>query len=396
MTGSAHSRVWIPNQVWSPMPVWAARDLGRHPWQTLATALTLFGLALLLGGTQLVHQAFRDTTTHLLAGAPAIVVRRAAPTGWVPLPIHPALEAAAGVPGVLSPHARLWGHARVSGQTVTVMAMLERSDDAAGAGLFPDTADLLPGEVLAGGGLAPLLSGDTLIFDEQPQRAYTAVRRLSADTAMAVHDTVLMHPEDARALLGIPPGSASDLAIDVFHAEEIEALSRDLAKAFPWPVKISSRTKAAGRLAAGEERTATLATLAYAPALLALLVLGLAGAVGGERGRAQAGLLRALGWTGGDFLRLALWRWAWLSLPSVALGLAAAYTLTFSPGIRWMGPILFGWTTPPPPLHLSSAGSPLVLVQVAALVLLPHLAIVVATGLRHTTTDPQTLMEDGP
>lgn len=396
MTGGAHRKARIPTLGWAPMPVWAARDLGRHPWRTLATALTLFALALLLGGTQLVHQAIRDTTAHLLAGTPAIVVRRAAPTGWVSLPIHAALEAAAGVPGVLSPHARLWGHARVSGQTVTVMAIPEPPDDTAGAGLFPDAAHLRPGAVLVGGGVAPRLSGDTLIFDEQPQNAYTVLRRLPAKTAMAVHDTVLMHPEDARALLGIPPGSASDLAIEVFHVEEIDALSRHLAKAFPWPVQISTRTQAAGRLAAGQGRTAALATLAYAPALLALLVLGLAGAVGVERGRAQAGLLRALGWTGGDFLRLALWRWAWLSLPSVALGLAAAYTLTFSPGIRWMGPTLFGWTTPPPPLHLSSAGSALVLVQVAALVALPHLAIVVATGLRHTTTDPQALMEEGP
>ena len=84
-----------------PMLVWAARDLSRHPWQNLATALTLFGLALLLGGTQLIERAFVETSTHLLAEAPAVVVRRTGPTGWVSLPVAPALRAGKRVPGAL-------------------------------------------------------------------------------------------------------------------------------------------------------------------------------------------------------------------------------------------------------------------------------------------------------
>jgi hypothetical protein len=121
----------------------------------------------------------------------------------------------------------------------------------------------------------------------------------------------------------------------------------------------------------------------------------MAGAASGYRGRAQIGLLRALGWTGKDFLRLSLWRWACVCLPAVGLGLAAAYGLIFAPGVRWPGPLLFGWTTAPVPFFLSSTGSALVLVQSATLVALPYLAIVVATGLRHTTCDPGSLLETG-
>jgi hypothetical protein len=374
------------------MLIWAARDLGRHPWRHLATALTLFALALLLGGTLLIRQALTETAGRLLAEAPAIVVRRAAPTGWAPLPIAAALKAVAQVPGALSPHARLWGLARVSGQTVTVVAVPAPAEKAPDAPITP----LDPGEVAVGSGLETLIAGERLVFDRRPRRAYEVVRRLPAALSLAVHDTVLMHPDDARDLLGIPPGHASDLAIEVFHAEAVEALSRDLADAFPWPVQISSRTSASGRLGARWSRRATLSTAAYLPAILALAVLGLASAVGSERGRFQAGLLRALGWTGRDFLRLSLWRWACLAIPGVGLGLAAAYLLIFTPADDWMGPLLFGWTAAPPALHLSAAGSAQGLLQAAALVALPHLAMVVAIDLRHATSDPQVLMAEGP
>ena len=368
-----------------PMLFWAARDLGRRPWRSLASALTLFTLALLLGGSQLIHQALVETSARMLAQAPAIVVRRAGPTGWSPLPIEAALEAVRSVPGALTPHVRLWGLAQASGRTVTVIAPLTLPQDG------PEGPPLGPGEVALGSGLASLATQGRLVFDLQPRRAYRVRRILSAELALAVHDTVLMHPEDARVLLGIPPAAASDLAIEVFHEEAVGALCRDLSGAFPWPVQISSRTEALGRSAAEAARATTLVSLTYTPALLALVVLALAGAVEGEQGRAQAGLLRSLGWTGKDFLRLSLWRWACLALPALGLGLAAAYFLIFTPGIRWPGPLLFGWTAPPPAYALSSAGSALVLAQVAALVALPYLAIVVATGLRHATGDPQEL-----
>jgi hypothetical protein len=372
------------------MLVWAARDLGRHPWRSLATALTLFALALLLGGTQLLRHAFMETGSRLLSGAPAIVVRRAAPTGWAPLPIETALAAVAHVPGVLKPHARLWGLARVAGRTVAVMAELAPPEAASASHIPP----LRPGEVAVGGGLGMLIDEGRLVFERDPQHAYTVVQWLPDEVAMAVHDTVLMHPDDARGLLGIPPGFASDLAIEVFHEAAVEALSRDLSAALPWPVQITSRATAMGRLGAEWSRSATLATAAYIPALLALAVLGLATAVGSERDRGRAGLLRALGWTGRDFLRLCLWRWACLNIPGVGLGLAAAYGLIFTPAGHWMGPFLFGWTAVPPALHLSSAGSAQGLLQTAALVSLPHLAVVVATGLRHAASDPQVLMEE--
>jgi hypothetical protein len=374
------------------MLVWAARDLGRHPWRNLATALTLFGLSLLLGGTQLLHQALVETSSHLLAEAPAIVVRRTGSIGWVPLPVEAALTAVQKVPGALSPHARLWGLARVAGQTVTVVG--DQTSPAATPewlGMRPQ-----PGEAVVGSGLETLVTDGQLVFDTHPHSIFRVIQHLDAHVAMAAHDLVLLHPDDARTLLGIAPGHASDLAIDVFHAAAVEALARDLAAAFPWPVQVSTRKAAAGRTAAHWMRRSTLATLAYVPAILALLTLGLTGAVSHERGRTQTGLLRALGWTGRDFLRLSLWRWACLSLPAVGLGLAAAYEIIFAPGVSWPGPLLFGWTAPPPPFYLSSAGSTLVLVQAAALVALPHLAIVVATGLRHTTCDPGLLMETGP
>ena len=44
---------------------------------------------------------------------------------------------------------------------------------------------------------------------------------------MFTHDLVLMNPEDARQLIGLPQGYACDLAIDVFHENEQDAILSD-------------------------------------------------------------------------------------------------------------------------------------------------------------------------
>jgi hypothetical protein len=58
-------------------------------------------------------------------------------------------------------------------------------------------------------------------------------------------------PDDARQLLGLAPGQASDLAVHLFRREEEQAILADLAAAFPWPVRITGRSTSACAIAPG-------------------------------------------------------------------------------------------------------------------------------------------------
>ncbi|HSM74938.1 MAG TPA: FtsX-like permease family protein, partial [Desulfobacterales bacterium] len=332
----------------NPLLLWAARDVIRRPAPALLMAAAL-ALLLIVGGTVLLlGQGLSQTARRLLAHGPDLVVRRLNAGGWAPLPAAEALAAARGVPGVTRAQARVWGVAAGPAGPLMVIAW--------GSATLPPGGDggalavPRPGEALLGPGVdagpdprrLPLAAAATLEF--QP------LGRLTAETDLLSQDVVLVHPADARRLLGLAPGEVVDLAVEVFHAEEAAALLPELAAAFPWPVRITARSEAVGLYAGGLARRGGLMLIAGIPAVLAL-VLVVAGAVREAVGRRrEVGLLKALGWTTGDVVRLQVYRALLIALPAACLGMLAAYALVLRPGVSWPGSLLFGWRTAPPRL----------------------------------------------
>lgn len=92
---------------------------------------------------------------------------------------------------------------------------------------------------------------------------------------MFTHDLVLMNPDDARQLIGLPQGYACDLAIDVFHENEQDAILSDLTASFSWPVECVTRLQSQGLYAGRLNRNWTLVAIAVIPAVLALCVFWL-------------------------------------------------------------------------------------------------------------------------
>jgi ABC-type lipoprotein release transport system permease subunit len=206
----------------------------------------------------------------------------------------------------------------------------------------------------------------------------------------------MLHPDDARRLLGIPPGYASDLAVTVFHEGEAEAVCPDLAAALPWPVRITTRTDALGRQLTLTGRWGGVAGAALIPALLALALLIVASVRQTVGRRRDIGLLKALGWTTPDIVRLQLYQALFIGLPAAAVGMAAAHALIFWPGADWLGFLLPAWETRPPRLYLHPSGSLSVMLQVAALALIPYLTAVLWPAIRLAATDPEAFLRQGP
>ena len=372
--------------------LWAARELRAHPGSTLAVAVALALLTTMVAGGLLLSQALTATTARLLDQGPDLVVRRVSPVGWQPVQVQDAALALA-VPGITAARLRIWGTAKTPDQTVTVVA----ADEAAMQRMtLPQTLHPpAPGEAIAGQGVILSETDARLALQGATTFVTRVTQRFPSNSDLATYDVVMLHPRDARTLLGLAPDQASDLALSVFHPEEAAALMPDLVRAFPWPVHIATRLDTRKAYAAAFGRQGGLGSLLYLPAALALVLL-MAAVIRQQMGdRARIGLLKALGWTGRDILALQMAKALLVSLPAVAAGLVTAYGLVYGPTQSWVGRLFLGWQTTPPRLYLDAGYAAPVFLEVSGMLLMPFLAAVLAASLGLAASDPQDLLNQG-
>jgi hypothetical protein len=306
----------------------------------LACTVAMVGLVLLW------HQSMTGTCTRLLEWSPAVVVRRVNAGGWAPLPVAEALAGAGGVSGVLQPRIRIWGVAM--GPADLPVTVVGRSDQMTILPFWPDSFPKPdPGQAVIGPGFSEIKGTEPIRLSGQANLTLQVVGRLPVSSDLAVHDVVIVHSDDARRLLGLAPGMASDLTLEVFRTEEVDAVCKDLAAAFPWPVQLMTRRGRQELCLETLNRRSGAALLTFVPALLSLACL--VGAVGlwGQRQRPLMGLLKALGWSSADILRLQAHILGLISVPAAAMGLAVAYGLLFLPAITvgWLNSWM-GWSGP--------------------------------------------------
>jgi len=375
------------------MLVWASRELGRHPGEGILTGLTICALVAVTATVLLLTQAWTTTATNLIEAGPSLVVRRLEHGTWQPLPIEPARKAAMGVVGVVRATARVWGVVTGPAGAVTILGVTpEQAAQLTELGLTPPAI----GEAVLGPGLSETLSGNPrLQLTGTTETTFNIGGRLPRSTSLALHDVILLTPFNARELLGLAPDEASDLAIDVFHEAEEEAILPDLAAAFPFQVRITTKREAVGAAVSLLSRSGGLTVMLIVPALLALTLLIATALRSGSGSRRDIGLYKALGWTTGDLISLHLYKSLAIGLPASALGLALSYTLVFWPGVTWPGAMFLSWQGPPPRLTLDPSGAGLVLLAVAALVLTPWILASVIPSIRGAVTDPDDFMRGG-
>jgi hypothetical protein len=333
------------------------------------------------------------TWNQLMAQAPDLIVRRIDAGGWAPMPADAAVDAAASVPGALAPTPRLWGVATGPRGPVTVVASSGVIPETTLQGLKPPVCS----QAVVGRGVMTETHQDGhLDLVGQERLRLTVIGTFPAETGLATHDLVWMAPTDARRLLGLSPGQFSDLAVSLFHAGEASAIQADLADAFPWPVHITGRSEGLLRHHRRALHMGGIAVVACVPAVLALvwIVIG-ASATSSDR-QAYWGLLKSLGWTTGDLVRLQILQAALLGAPALAAGLAAAHAVVFYPPAAG---IVAWWLTGGqrlPALVLDRSGALLTLLEIAALVIIPYLAAVFLATVKQVVNDPWHLLMADP
>lgn len=374
--------------------IWSAREILRHPVRNLLQFTCLTSLVFLLATALLFSGALEATWSQQMQHAPDLIIRRIDGGGWAPMPADLAVSLVKQVPGALDPTPRLWGVVQGVKHPLTVVAS---------AGVIPTSAMQgvtapSPGQAVVGRLAAEGLREGHLHLESGNQSALVlqVVDHFPVDSDLATHDLVWISPADARRLLGLAPDQASDLAVYLFHAEEEQAIQADLAAALPWPVRITGRSDSLQHHRMRAARAGGVAAVACIPAILALLLILTATAAGGIGRQAQWGLLKSLGWTTGDIVRLQVSAAVLVGLPAVVAGLAAAHAVVFlPPGANLAALWIMGGQTFPR-LALDTSGAVLTMLEISALVGLPYLATVFLTTLKGAADDPWHLLQAAP
>lgn len=78
---------------------WYGRDLLRHPAQAFLMAICLMALTVVIAVPLPFTQALAEIASKILSADPALVVRRAEPEGWRPMPVQSSVKRARGAGG---------------------------------------------------------------------------------------------------------------------------------------------------------------------------------------------------------------------------------------------------------------------------------------------------------
>jgi ABC-type lipoprotein release transport system permease subunit len=249
------------------------------------------------------------------------------------------------------------------------------------------------GEAVVGTGISRDATPEVLKLVGQNTLILKITGTLDAKTSMVAHDMVLVHPDDARRLFGIAEGYASDLIVDVFHETEANAILPDLSRAFPWPVRMTTRKEATGIYGSASARRSGIVYIAIIPAMFAFALIVFSVFKGQITQSCNVGLFKALGWTTTNIFQMQLLKALVIGVPAVTTGMLVSYGLVFRSGSSWPGYLFFGWNDRSPPLFLNPSGAILSLIEIVVLIFLPYLAAALWPVLRAAVSDPQDFLE---
>ncbi|WP_459919056.1 ABC transporter permease [Desulfocicer niacini] len=374
------------------MQIWAFRDLLRRPFEAFLFGITMTVTVAILGTLLLFPRAVHDTLNTLLKSTPSIILRRADATGFSPILVQTSVRVAENVVGVVSVRPRIWGLVNGPQGQLTIMGVRKDEMPKALADQLTQLPD--PGQVIIGFGVSTGLSADTLQLEGAVSQNYQVIDRLPEKTSLFTHDLVLMDPDDARQLIGLPKDYATDLAIDVFHENEQEAILSDLIASFPWPVQCVTRLQSQGLSAGRWNRGRALVTIAVIPAVLALCLLVAVNTRKSMGRQSDLGIMKAMGWTTGNIVVFQLYRELFVCLPSAAAGICFSFLLVYGPGVGWLADFFLGWKTIPPSLYLETTGAATVVLEVTALILVPVIAAAFLPALKGATADVHCMIQD--
>lgn len=375
----------------------ALRALVRRKARSIALGGGLAFAVALVAAVLFMTEALRAEAERAHDAQPDIVVQKL--VGGRPTTIS-ADEAVkiAKIASVKSVTPRVWGYVflpSLQGNVTIVGTAPNASPLSTANGVLASGHDITRGahEMIAGQELARflgMLPGDELGLPTSNPDAHalklTGTFRSSLDLYTA--DVVICDDDDARALLVLPPGDATDLAVALSNPAEARVVARTITERIPG-ARVIERDLLARVYHLAYGRRAGFVLGAAIPAILALLVLAWDRASGiGPDERKEIAILKAVGWSTSDVLWAKLFESLLVGASATALGLLLGYAWVFwldAPGLR---PALVGWSVLYPRASLTPAVDVAQLLGITISVLGPFALLSVVPAWRAASADP--------
>ena len=375
----------------------ALRSLARRKARAFALGGGLAFAVALVAAVVFLTESLRAEAERAHAAHPDIVVQRL--VGGRPTTLSTADAAKlTDIPSVRTVTPRVWGYVFLPSLqgNVTIVGTSKGAQPLSIAnGVLAEGRDIAPGahEMIAGAELARFLGmrpGDELGLPTTNPDAHALklVGTFRSSLDLYTADVLVCDEEDARALLVLPPGDATDLAITLSNAAEARVVARTITEKLPG-ARVIERDLLARVYHLAYGRRAGFVLGASIPAILALLVLAWDRASGiGPDERKEVAVLKAVGWSTSDVLWAKLFESLLVGASATALGLLLGYAWIFWLGAPGLRPALVGWSVLYPRAALTPAVDLAQLLAISLAVMGPFALLSIVPAWRAATTDP--------
>jgi len=373
----------------------ALASLQRRPFKNWAIVAVYAFTVAVVASVLFLTQSIRREAAQLFIGAPELTVQRMVGGRHVPIEIS-AGETIAGFPSVIGVEPRFWGYTyeAVTESTITIMGV---GPGMAAIDLVEGRLPTHPTECAVGAGVAAMwgssVGGEIILIDAATTGVlYEVVGTFTSESDILTNDLVVMTADEAAIFLGLPEGSATDLAVKVANENEIDTIATKIKRAFPDSRPIT-RSEVLRTYDAVFHWRSGMMLAVFSGGLIAFVILAWDKATGlSAEERREIGILKAVGWDTSDVLELKMWEGTVISLTSLLLGLIAAVIHVFVLGAPLLVPMLRGWSVLFPQLHPTPHIDPYMLFAIGFLTVVPYVAATVAPSWKAAVTDPDSVV----
>jgi ABC-type lipoprotein release transport system permease subunit len=374
----------------------ALAALGRRKARSLALGGGLAFAVALVAAVMFLTEALRGEAQRAHAAHPDIVVQKL--VGGRPTTLASADRARVeDIPSVRAVTPRVWGYVflpALQGNVTIVGTPANAPSLSVANGVLERGRDITPGahEMIAGVDLAHflgMLPGDELALPTATQtRPLALVGTFRSSLDLYTADVIVCDEDDARALLGLAEGEATDLAVHLANPQESRIVAGTILERIP-QARVVERDLLARIHHLSYGRRAGFVLGAAIPAILALLVLAWDRASGiGPDERREIAVLKAVGWSTSDVLWAKLFESLLVGAAATAAGLLLAYAWVFWLGAPGLRPALVGWSVLYPRAALTPVVDVAQLLGISLAVLGPFVLLSIVPAWRAASADP--------
>jgi predicted lysophospholipase L1 biosynthesis ABC-type transport system permease subunit len=373
----------------------AISSLLRRRYKNLSILVVYMFTVSVLASVLFLTDSLKEEVTRSLDDVPEIVVQRTLAGRHELIPTDYAAEIGS-IPGVGEVKPRYWGY-YYDPLTKANYTLIGLGEEPTELTLLQGRLPRASGEVAVGPGVAELLGvevGDDIVLIDSRTvgLSYELVGTFDGVSRLLTNDLVVLRQQDLVDLFGLPPATATDLAVQVFNQNEIGTVAGKIKQLFPETRPITRSELLRTYDALFSWRSGMMLTI-FCSAVIAFCILAWDKATGisGEE-RREIGVLKAIGWDTSDILELKFWEGLVISLTAFLLGVLGALVHVFAYGAPVLARVMKGWSVLFPDFSLSPQISLYQVFVLAFLTVVPYVASTVIPSWKAAITDPETVM----